>query len=116
MKTPKIQWGIFAYRLWDFASSNSGSKRQGVSKIALQPFITMHFDKGWYIATPEVPQIYDYKSNKWTWSLGPQVGRVMKLGKMPVKLFGAFYYNPEDDAGPTAKWTAKFNITFLFPK
>jgi hypothetical protein len=48
--------------------------------------------------------------------LGPQVGRVMKLGKMPVKLFGAFYYNPEDDNGPNAKWTAKFNITFLFPE
>ena len=116
MKTPKIQWGIFAFQLWDFASSDSGSDRQGVSKLSLQPFITMHFDKGWYVGTPDVPQTYDFKDDKWTWALGPQVGRVMKLGKMPVKLFGAFYYNPEDDAGPTAKWTAKFNITFLFPE
>jgi hypothetical protein len=116
MKTPKIQWGIFAFQLWDFASSDSGSGRQGVSKLSIQPFITMHFDKGWYVGTPEVPQTYDFKADKWTWALGPQVGRVTKLGKMPVKLFGAFYYNPEDDNGPNAEWTAKFNITFLFPK
>lgn len=116
MKTPKLQWGIFAFQLWDFASSDSGSGRQGVSKLSIQPFITMHFDKGWYVGTPEVPQTYDFKADKWTWALGPQVGRVMKLGKMPVKLFGAFYYNPEDDNGPNAEWTAKFNITFLFPK
>jgi hypothetical protein len=116
MQTPKLQWGIFAFQLWDFASTSSGSGRPGVSKLSLQPFIIKHFNKGWYVGSPEVPQIYDFKTDKWTWALGPQVGRVMKLGKMPVKLFGAFYYNPEDDAGPTAEWTAKVNITFLFPK
>ena len=116
MQTPKLQWGVFAFQLWDFASTSSGSDRQGVSKLSFQPFITKHFSKGWYVASPEVPQIYNFKTDKWTWSLGPQVGRVMKLGKMPAKVFGAFYYNPEADAGVSAEWTAKLNITFLFPK
>jgi hypothetical protein len=116
MQTPTVQWGMFAYQLWDFASASSGSGRPGVSQLALQPFITKHFDGGWYVSTPEVAQFYNFKTDKWTWALGPQVGKVTKLGKMPVKLFGAFYYNPEDDAGPTAEWTAKVNITFLFPK
>jgi hypothetical protein len=48
---------------------------------------------------------------------GPRVGKVLKLGKMPINIFGAVYYDPyQEDDSPSAKWTAKFNITFLFPK
>jgi len=116
MRTPGLQWGVFAYQLWDFADGPSGSNRRDVSALSLQPFITMHFKKGWYIGTPDTPQTYNFKSDKWTWALGGQVGRVMKLGKQPVKLFGEVLYNPEDDNGPNAEWTAKVNVTFLLPK
>jgi hypothetical protein len=44
------------------------------------------------------------------------VGRVFKISKAPVKMFGAVYYNPEDDNGATAEWTAKVGLTFLFPE
>ena len=87
-----------------------------MSKLSLQPFVTKHFEKGWYAGSPDTPQTYDFKASRWTWALGGQVGRVMKLGKQPVKLFGEVLYNPEDDNGPTAEWTAKVNITFLLPK
>jgi hypothetical protein len=116
MQTPKVQWGIFAYQLWDYASTSNGSDRPGVSQLSLQPFITKHFDKGWYIGTPDIPQTYDFKADKWTWALGGQAGRVTKLGKQPVKLFGEVLYNPEDDNGPTAEWTARVGLTFLFPE
>jgi hypothetical protein len=36
--------------------------------------------------------------------------------KLPVKLFFEVLNNPEDNAGPTAEWTAKFNMTMLFPE
>jgi hypothetical protein len=39
----------------------------------------------------------------------------MKFGKQPVNIFGAVYYNPNSDDS-TAKWTAKINLTLLFPK
>jgi hypothetical protein len=116
MRTPKIQWGLFAYQLWDFASSSGNSDRGSVSELSLQPFITFHFGKGWYIGSPDIPQTYDFNSDKWTWALGGQVGKVTKLGKQPVKLFGEVLYNPEDDNGPTAEWTARVGLTFLFPK
>ena len=116
MQTPKLQWGIFAYQLWDYASTSNGSDRPGVSKLSLQPFITKHFNKGWYIGTPDIPQTYDFKADKWTWALGGQAGKVTKLGKQPVKLFGEVLYNPEDDNGPTAEWTARVGLTFLFPQ
>jgi hypothetical protein len=36
--------------------------------------------------------------------------------KLLVKLFVEVLNNPEDNAGPTAEWTAKFNMTMLFPE
>ena len=116
MKTPKLQWGFFGYQQWDFASTSSGSDRSGVSKTYLQPFITKHFGKGWFVGSPETPQVYDSNSDKWTWALGPQLGKVFKIGKQPVKAFGAIYYNPENNNGPTPEWTGKVGISFLFPE
>jgi hypothetical protein len=107
---------MFAYQLWDIASGKSGGDRPGVSKLSLQPILIKHFAKGWYMASPDTPQTYDFKSKKWTWALGAQAGRVQKFGKMPVKWFGQILYNPEGDNGATAKWTAKVNLTFLFPE
>jgi hypothetical protein len=116
LQTPSWQWGLFGYQLWDVGSGRGGSDRESVSKLSIQPVITKHFAKGWYVGSPDTPQTYNFKSDKWTWALGAQGGRVMKLGKLPVKLFGEVLYNPEDNNGPTAEWTAKVNITFLFPK
>jgi hypothetical protein len=117
MQTPKMQWGLFTYYLADVANSksNGAGSRTYVSKLSLQPFITFHFDEGWYAGAPDTPQTYDYNSDKWTWALGAQGGRVMKLGKQPVKLFAEILHNPEDDNGANSEWTAKFNITFLLP-
>jgi hypothetical protein len=108
------QWGLFAFQNWAFASSRSNSTN--VNKLSIQPILTHHFDGGWYVGTPDNPQVYDFRTDKWTLQLGPQVGRVFKIGAQPVKLFGAVYHNPIDDNGPTAKWTAKIGLTFLFPE
>jgi hypothetical protein len=116
LQTKSWQWGLFTYQLWDVASGRDGGSRNGVSKLSVQPVLTKHFSKGWYMGLPDTPQTYDFNSNKWTWALGSQVGRVQKIGKQPVKWFGELLFNPEDENGPTAEWTAKFNITFLFPK
>lgn len=116
MRTPQLQWGILAYQLWDFASSPGNSNRPGVSKLYLEPLIVKHFDGGWFVGTSDTPQTYDFKSKKWTWALGGQVGRVTKIGKQPIKAFGEVLYNPEDDNGPTSEWTFKAGLTLLFPK
>ena len=116
MRIPTWQWGMFAHQLWDVGSGRGGSDREGVSKLSLQPVIVKHFTKGWYMGSPDTPQAYDFKANKWTWALGAQAGRVQKFGKLPVKWFGEILYNPEDNNGATAEWTAKVNLTFLFPE
>jgi len=116
MQTPKLQWGLFGYQLWDYASSSGNSDRPGVSKLSLQPIFAKHFKKGWYLGSPDTPQTYDWNAGKWTWALGAQAGRVQKFGNQPVKWYGEFLYNPEDDNGATSEWEFKANLTFLFPK
>jgi len=108
------QWGLFAFQNWSFASARSNTET--VSKLSLQPILVHHFDAGWYAGLPDNPQVYDFESDKWTLQLGPQVGRVFKIGSQSVKMFGAVYHNPIDDNGPTPEWSAKVGLTFLFPK
>jgi hypothetical protein len=115
MQTPGFQWGLFAYQLWSVGTAKNQAGRPDVSKLSLQPILTKHFNKGWYIATPDLPQTYDFKTKKWTLAIGPQVGRVTKLGKLPVKLFAEVLYDPIKNNGPTSKWTFKANLTFLLP-
>ena len=109
------QWGILGFQQWSFASTDSGENRPSVSKLSIQPILTHHFGEGWFVGTPDNAQVYNFETNKWKLQLGPQVGRVFKIGKQPVKMFGAVYYNPINDGGATAKWTAKIGLTFLFP-
>jgi hypothetical protein len=42
------------------------------------------------------------------------VGKVTKIGKQPMNIFGEVFGNPWDD-GPSPEWSAKLSVTFLFP-
>jgi hypothetical protein len=112
---PTWQLGFFGWQHWSYASTSSGSGREDVNEHSIQPLITKHFSEGWYVASQDVPWKYNFKSDNWTMPMGPQVGKVFKIGNQPIKMFGAVYYDPYDD-GANAEWTAKLNLTFLFPE
>lgn len=114
-KTPSIQWGALVYQVWDFAEARKNA--QDVSTLYIQPVFTKHFNRGWYISTPDSPQSYNFETSTWTLNLGGVVGRVMKLGAQPVQLWAGIYANPisKDDV-VNARWTFKFNISFLMPE
>jgi hypothetical protein len=115
MQTPSWQWGLLTYSSFSFASANAD--RDHVANIAVQPLLVKHFGKGWYVAAPDVPQTYNFKTNNWNLQLGPRVGKVTKFGKQPVNLFGQITYNPLDhDDEVAADWSFKVNLTFLFPE
>jgi len=115
MQTPSWQWGLLTYSSFSFASANAD--RDHVANISVQPLLVKHFNEGWYVAAPDVPQTYNFRTNNWTLALGPRVGKVTKFGKQPVNLFGQITYNPLDhDDEVAADWTFKVNLTLLFPK
>jgi hypothetical protein len=110
-----IQWGLLGWHRFTIGETSSGSDKKNVTESSIQPVLIKHWDKGWYLGLQDVTWDYNHKSGKWTLPTGPRFGRVMKFGKQPVNLFGAVYYNPNSD-GPTSTWTAKINLTLLFPK
>jgi hypothetical protein len=113
--TPTIQWGLLAFQQWDFASTRSNA--EDVSQLFLQPIFTKHLSGGWYVSTPDDPQVYDFETEEWTLNLGAVVGRVFSIGKQPVQIFGGVYYNSEDnDEIVSGEWTIKFSFGFLFPE
>ena len=119
MQTPSWQWGILGYSSFSFASNDTGqdTHRRHVSSISLQPILVKHFDEGWYAGLSDLPQTYDFRTEEWTYAIGPRIGRVTRFGDQPVNLFGQVTYNSNDDTDEIApEWIYKVNVTFLFPK
>ena len=105
--------GGLAAQTWSFAGDES---RDDVSLFFSQIFVNYNLACGWFLTSaPIITANWKATGEKWTVPVGAGFGRVMKVGKQPINFFGAVYYIPEDD-GPSAKWTAKFNVTLLFPE
>jgi len=111
---PGVQLGALLIQQWDFHETRSNAKDQ--SLLNVQPIIFKHFDGGWYIGAPDVPQVYNWKTNDWSLNLGATVGRVGPVGGRPMQIYGGIYYNTEDnDDQVSSEWVFKVNVGFLFP-
>ena len=117
LKKKGWQWGMLSWYLSSFAGSDKRSHQRNhhVSQIYIQPILTKHFAKGWYMSLPDDPGTYNFATSNWSVPLGAALGRVFKLGKLPVKAFGESYYSPWED-GSSKRWTIKMGISFLFPE
>jgi hypothetical protein len=112
---PGVQLGALVFQQWDFHETRSDAN--DVSLLNFQPIIFKHFDGGWYIGAPDVPQVYNWKTNDWSLNLGATVGRVAPIGGRPMQLYGGVYYNTEDNDGSvSSEWIVKLNVGFLFPQ
>lgn len=115
MPVPSVQVGGLLFQQWDFHETRSNANE--VSVLNFQPIIFKHFDGGWYIGGPDVPQTYNWKTNDWTLNLGAVVGRVGPVWGRPMQLYGGVYYNTEEnDDQVSSEWIIKVNVGFLFPK
>jgi hypothetical protein len=58
---------------------------------------------------------WDWNRSAWaTLPLGVKVAKLVRFGKLPVQLSGAYEYNFADDL-PAPEWTFNFTFKFLFP-
>jgi hypothetical protein len=111
------QLGAFGFQHWDYANGPGGGKKPYVSNHSVQPLIVKHFGKGWYVRLQDIPWKYDFRTDDWSMPTGPAVGKVFKLGKLPLNAFTGVYYDPmtHNDASSNT-WSFKVNLTVLFPK
>lgn len=106
--------GILARQLWSVAGD---SDRAEVSQFLAQPFVNYNLDDGWYLASaPVVTANWNADSGeRWTIPVGGGIGKLFRLGKLPVNASLQSYYNVEHPKfGPD--WSARFQVQFLFPK
>jgi hypothetical protein len=112
---PPWVFGLLAQNIWSFAGD---SDRDDVNQMLIQPFINYNLPGGWYLSSsPIITANWEADSdNTWTIPLGGGVGRLFRIGKLPINMSLQAYYNAEkpDDLGPD--WTLRFQVQTLFPK
>ncbi len=114
MKGPWVVGGL-VQNVWSFAGE---SDRHHVSEFLLQPFINYNLPDGWYLTTsPIITANWNAEdsSDAWTIPVGGGVGRVFRIGRLPVNLGVQGYYNVEKPSfGPD--WSLRVQFSLLFPR
>jgi len=107
--------GIFPQQWWSFAGDPS---RPDTKQMNLQPIINFFFEGGWNVgysgnilADWEAPS-----NNRWTVPIGLGVGKVVKFGRLPVKisLAGQYMVTQPDPVGQ--RWNVQIQLTPVLPK
>ena len=110
-------WGTYGglvRQLWSFAGDGD---RASVNQMLIEPFINYNLAGGWYLITDMIitANWNADSGNRWTVPLGGGVGKLFKIGSLPINSRLEAYYNVEKpDAGPD--WQMVFTFQFLFPK
>ncbi len=114
MKGPWVV-GALANNIWSLGGDYEHGGGTKYNNFLLQPFINFNMKGGWYVGTSPIltANWLAAGNNAWTIPLGMNVGRVIKLGKLPINLSGGAYANVvHPDFAAT--WQLRTQITFIF--
>ncbi len=113
MKGPWVT-GVLVNNVWSLGGE-AGPGGTKYNNFLMQPFINFNMKGGWYVGTSPIltANWLTAGNNAWTIPLGANVGRVIKLGKLPINLSGGAYANVvHPEFGST--WQLRTQITFIF--
>ncbi len=107
-------YGVLVNNVWSLTSSQQGgSYNNGL----VQVFLNYNFPEGLYLTSSPILTV-DWKadsSQRWTIPLGGGVGKIFRVGKLPVNTQISAYYNVvKPDFG--ANWQIRAQVQLLFPK
>jgi hypothetical protein len=101
--------GVTIRQMWSLESSK-------LNMMILQYFINYNFSNGTYLTTAPINRAnWNASEKKWVVPLGAGVGKVFRIGKLPINMSVQAYSNivtPEN--GPD--WSTRFQLQFIFPK
>ncbi|MGO9830647.1 MAG: neuromedin U [Myxococcaceae bacterium] len=104
--------GILVNNVWSWAGGGS----QNVNSFLLQYFVNYNFPGGWYLtSSPLVTAnwLATPYGNKWTFPVGGGFGKLVRLGRLPLNLNAAGYYNIwRPSGGPS--WQLRLTAALLF--
>jgi hypothetical protein len=106
-------YGVLVNNIWSVGHSSSPAYNNGL----VQPFVNYNFEGGLYLTSVPVWTVnWSAKgSQQWTVPMGGGVGKIFKLGKLPVNAQLSAYYNVvrPDFVG---NWQIRAQVQFLLPK
>ncbi|HVT09245.1 MAG TPA: neuromedin U [Polyangia bacterium] len=107
--------GVLASQVWSFAGPTN---RSDVSLLTVQYFVSYNLAHAWYLTSSPI-LTFNWKapsSDEWLVPFGGGIGKIFKLGKLPLNgAVQAFYNVHSSDATTLARWQARVQLTFLFP-
>ena len=107
--------GALVNNQWSFAGAND---RDDVNQMLIQPFVNYNIADGWYLVSAPIATANweaDRSKDIWTVPVGGGVGRLFRLGKLPINMsLQAFDYVEKPEFG--ADWELRAQVQFLFPK
>jgi len=108
-------YGVLINNVWSTGKSSSPA---AYNNGLVQPFINYNFKGGLYLTTsPVITANWETSrgSQKFTVPVGGGVGKIFKLGKLPVNTqFGAYYNVARPDFAPN--WQIRLQAQLMFPK
>jgi len=106
--------GLTVQNTWSFAGKE---ERADINAFFCNAFIVKNLAKGWYVnSAPIITANWDaVEGEKWLVPIGAGVGKVFKLGKMPVNAQVGYYnYIVAPTNGP--EWQLRAQLNFMFHK
>ena len=104
--------GSLFSQVWDVAGSGDD-----ISLFTWQPFINYNIKDGLYLTTaPIITANWEASSgDEWTIPLGGGIGKVFRIGKLPLNTSAQLYYNIDS---PTfvGDWQMRLQVQLMFPK
>jgi len=113
--TKKFFLGVFPQQWWSIGGQHG---RVDTNQLNLQPIAALFFGDGWdvfysgnILANWKAPP-----GDIWTVPIGLGVGKVVKLGRLPVKVVLAVQYMPVRPRTSGQEWDVQVEITPVLPK
>jgi hypothetical protein len=113
--TKKYFIGVFPQQWWSIGGEHG---RPDTNQMNLEPIVTLFFDEGWsfgysgnILANFNAPP-----GNVWTVPVGLGLGKVVKFGRLPVKIQLAVQYMPVHPRISGQEWNVQVEITPVIPK
>ena len=100
--------------IWSFA----GDENVGdVNSMLFNPFVSINFNKGWYVSSaPIITANWEASNgNQWLVPFGGGGGKIVKIGKIPFNLQVQAFYNAVKPDG-AGEFSTRFQIQMMLPK
>jgi hypothetical protein len=106
--------GILTGNLWSYAGA---SDRADINQFFFQYFINYDLGSGWYLtSTPTMTANWNAdSSDRWMVPIGGGVGKVLKIGKLPIRTQLQGFYNVEKPTG-APDGSIMLTIQLVFPR